>query len=590
MRDIHRTAYEFFQKGVDEGLPDLERDIELRRHLATCPDCRMDVKLYRSLQTEAQLSWPETLQPKLPVRHILDAIQAQDTRMKRTQLVYDPLRLAAWVAIMILFILVVNWAIANLRQEPAVTPSPTEEEQVAPLPGIPTSTPPAGEGDFQKIPLQPFAIGEDSAGTILWSPAGDTLFFDFLPLPEDPLYDRGFTTLNVLNAGTGEVCPLSQKLPGPVAISDRARWMPDGRLLTVLEGHGVQLNTPCSEEILDLNDRFSEPVFSLPAWEESSSLFLLQGNANYWLLDSNTLTARPLEQPLPSSGGEDRQSWSPSGDRLAIIQPDPGAYGERSILFVLDPETGQVLRNVQIPYGEEFGTPIIEWLREDAIFVWAFGEAGPLLVDLAAAEPEITPVLPGLFGLEIRYPDEINAATVAADESSGNYHIAFKLNTASDKSTVLYHSETGQVEKFQRDAHTMMLFPDGDFETLPRAEDEPSYADEFELVWVDDPSREAELLAVEGHVPRSYSNLFPRLVPGRPLVAFASSQGVSLVEIPGGRLAGFWSLESEGDPFLPSVAVSPSGEFIAVSATIQYENDTPWMKTLYLIRLEPQGE
>jgi hypothetical protein len=105
---------------------------------------------------------------------------------------------------------------------------------------------------------------------------------------------------------------------------------------------------------------------------------------------------------------------------------------------------------------------------------------------------------------------------------------------------------------------------------------------------VDDPEREPELLVVEGHVPRSYPTMLPRLVPGRSQVAFASSQGLSLVSIPAGQLAGFWSLASEGgDPFLPDVTVSPDGEFVAISATIQFDDGSPGRSAYYLLRLEP---
>jgi hypothetical protein len=587
MSDIHRTAFEFFQKGIDEGQPVLERDAGLEQHLATCPQCRVDEKLFQDLQAEANLYWPETIQPRRPARHTLAAIQAQVERERRLQQAFKPLRVAAWVALFILFVLAVNWAIANLRQEPATIPFATEEEQFMPPPEVPTSTPQAGEGEFQKTPLSPIARGSEMSEPGFWSPDGERLFFVLAPSPDDPLYDRGFTTLNFLEAGSGEVCQLSQKMPGPFSIRDQVRWTPDGRLLTVLEGHGVQLNTPCEEDISDLNGRFSEPVNTLPAWNERGPLFLLQGNVHYWLLDSSTLNAHPLEEPLPGSGGEDRQTWSPYGEQLAIIQPDYSAYGERSILYVLNADNRQVVRIIEIPYGEEFGTPIIEWLREDAIFVWAFGDTGPLLVDFATEEPQVTAVLSGLFGLEITYPDEFMAATVAADEESGNYHIAFKANAATDRSTYLYHSESGQVERLPRDASTMLLFPDGDFETLPRGEDEPGSADEFELVWVDDPGQEAELFIVEGHTPRNYPTMRPRLLPDRSGIVFASSQGVSLVSIPGGQLAGFWSLESDGDPFIPVVNVSPNGEYLAVSASIQYRDGTPSSGALYLIRLEP---
>jgi hypothetical protein len=611
MNDIHRTAFEFFQKGIDEGQADQKAGGVLGSHLATCPECQLDVRLYQGLQAEAALHWPEAAQPARSARELLDVLDAQQARNRRIQKVADPIRVAAWIILMVFFVLAINWAIANLRQEPAVTPSPTEEEQFAPPPVIATPTPRPSEGELQKIPLEPFARGGEAVERGIWSPDGSYLFFELSELPDGPLAGRSYSTLNFLHPESGEICQLPQKLLDFISLANLARWLPENRVLFVpvwavppedepgdsvppdepdafFTGEsGVYALTPCDAEPLDLSDRFSEPVFSLPAWNEHGPLFLLQGQSQYWLLDGNTLDARPIENPAPSSGGEDRQSWSPSGEQLAIIQPDPQRYGERSILHVFEVETGQVVRTVEIPYGEEFNTPIIEWLLEDTIYVWAFGEAGPLLVDFSREDPVITAVLPGLFGLDLAYPDEFMAATVAADEA-GKYHIAFKVNTPSDKSTYLYHSETGQVEEFTTNANTLFLFPDGDFESLPRAEDEAGRADEFELVWVDDPIQEPELLVVEGHIPRSYPALRPRRVPDQSKIIFASGQGVSVISILGGQLEGFWSLESEGGvPFLPEVSVSPTGEFAVVSAAIQFEDGSPWRSAFYLIRLEP---
>jgi hypothetical protein len=238
---------------------------------------------------------------------------------------------------------------------------------------------------------------------------------------------------------------------------------------------------------------------------------------------------------------------------------------------LLDAESGEVVRTIDLPAAGEVS--LLDWLLDETIYVWLFSEAGagPVLVDLAGSEPRVITVLPELFGLDLVYPDEFSADTSVADESAGTYHIAFKLNTASDKATYLYHSESDQVEKLPVEGHTYLIFPDGDLEPLFLAEDEPTYTDEFDLVWVDEPEKGIQHLSVAGHTPRDYPILWPRMVPDGSKIAFASSQGVSLVSIPEGQLLGFWKLEGGGDP-RPAVA-SPDSRFLVVSAQTQKEHE-----------------
>ena len=51
---------------------------------------------------------------------------------------------------------------------------------------------------------------------------------------------------------------------------------------------------------------------------------------------------------------------------------------------------------------------------------------------------------------------------------------------------------------------------------------------------------------MQGHQPRNYPNLFPRYLPEKSQLAFASSQGVSLVSIPDGEMIAFWELAGGG--------------------------------------------
>jgi hypothetical protein len=582
MSDIHRSVFENFQNGVDRGLPMRELRAGLQEHLDRCPDCRTDIDIHQGLRAEAALRWPATLQPQRSAGETLAAMAAEMQAKRRRQLVFRPLRVAVWVALVILLVLGANWAIANLRPQPAVTPVPSQIEEVVPPPEGATPTPGIDDTEFPKTPLAPFATGVELAGRGLWSPDGQWFFFDLVEAGADPLSDRRITTANFLDPASGEVCQQDQAFLGPVNLSDQAHWLPDGRLLLVSQDEGGQVLAPCGET-LSLDDRFSESILSLPARDSESHYALLQGETRYWLLDTSTLSARPLEGLLPTE--QDRQAWSPSGEQLAIYQPAPGDQATGGLILLLDAESGEVVRTIDLPAAGEVS--LLDWLLDETIYVWLFSEAGtgPVLVDLAGSEPRVITVLPELFGLDLVYPDEFSADTSVADESAGTYHIAFKLNTASDKATYLYHSESDQVEKLPVEGHTYLIFPDGDLEPLFLAEDEPTYTDEFDLVWVDEPEKGIQHLSVAGHTPRDYPILWPRMVPDGSKIAFTSSQGVSLVSIPDGQLLGFWKLEGGGDPRRPMA--SPDSRFLVVAAQTQNEDGSASRSDFYLIRVEP---
>jgi hypothetical protein len=539
----------------------------------------MDFEIDQALRAEVALRWPAAIEPKRTAREMLAAMRTAVDLKQRRQLIFQPLRVAAWIALALLFILGLNWAVATLRPQPAVTPVPTEVKQISPT-LVETPTPEASEIELPKTPLAPFATGAEVAGSGLWSPDGKLFFFDLTQTGDDPQSDRRVTTANFLDPVTGEICRGDQEFLGPVGLSGQAYWLPDGRLLMFSVDEGVQVLAPCGETT-SLNDLFSEPILSIPRQKDGNRYILLQGERQYWLLEMETLNARPLEGLLP--GMEDRQAWSPSGEQLGIYQPGTVDPPGQSRLTLPDAGSGEVTRTVDLPSYTEMLT--LQWLSEDTLYLWTFSENSPTLVDLSGNEPRITLVLPALFGLDLVYPDEFSSDTAVADSSAGNYHIVFKVNSAEDKSTYLYHSESGQVEKLPAEGHTFLIFPNGDLEPMFSAEDELSYVDEFDLVWVDDPGKEVQHLSVSGHTPRDYPTLWPRLVPGRDLIAFTSSQGVSLVSITEGQLQSFWSLEGGGTP--NRALASPDGRFLVVSTYSQSEDGSGSSSAYYLIPFQP---
>jgi hypothetical protein len=105
----------------------------------------------------------------------------------------------------------------------------------------------------------------------------------------------------------------------------------------------------------------------------------------------------------------------------------------------------------------------------------------------------------------------------------------------------LYESATGQVTVYEHDTHSLFFFPDGGWMRLFEWEDVPTYTDEYEMIWMDQPG-DARRLVIEGHVPRSHPQIFPRYLPDSSQLIFNSSQGVSLVPIVSGETVRFWQL------------------------------------------------
>ena len=117
---------------------------------------------------------------------------------------------------------------------------------------------------------------------------------------------------------------------------------------------------------------------------------------------------------------------------------------------------------------------------------------------------------------------------------------------------------------FQHDTDTLLFFPGGQWMRLPKWEDNPTYRDEYEMVWLDQPG-ETHRLVVEGHTPRSRPQMSPRYLPARSQLVFSSSQGISLVSIPDAERVGFWELAGARG-YTSNVIPSPGSEALVAVA------------------------
>ena len=568
--DSHRRWFSLYLMEQDgRPLSPAER-LELQAHLSTCTSCQADLKLYHGLRAQSMQRWPAA-PPPLALERVARSAQ-RSARLRRVTVPLQALILAGFA---LLALVLAQWVFTHLRPSPAVlplsSPAPASPTPVGPTPeSTPTEVVEAGG----KLPLEPLLRGEPS-GSRSWSPEGD-YFFIPLMAPPGPGGDRGTISLHFISAGAGEDCPASETFLGTPGSLDYA-WLDNERVLIIDPASRALLFTRCQDGVLDLSDRFAEPLVRISVPLISPELaapgrMLLESASAYWLFDPATLQARPLEDLAPSPDLADSFAWLPSGRQMSVLQPVAGTP-ERSRLVVLDLDSGQVLNSLEIVASSDGGsTPLVEWMGPERPFVWSFGTGGPLLVDLSADPPQQVRVLPELFGLDLAYPDQMSGMGAFYASENDSFHIVAHINLPEDQSIYLYHSETGQVEKLAGDRQVMMILPGDQRMPLVPALDGPTYDNGYDLVWVDRPEQPSTRMQVSGHTPRNYPNLQSRLLPGGERMLFGSTQGISLVDLSGGETLAFWRLEGAENITLPDLSLAPSGRALVVTVHL---NESP---------------
>jgi hypothetical protein len=172
----------------------------------------------------------------------------------------------------------------------------------------------------------------------------------------------------------------------------------------------------------------------------------------------------------------------------------------------------------------------------------------------------------------------------------GGFHLVVHTNLPDDRSIYVYHSENGQVEKIDGDRQVILILPGDQHMILAPLQDTPPYDDSYDLIWIDQPNNPRARVQVAGHSSRDLPNLASRSLPGGKRMLFGSSQGISLVGIPGGEALAFWRLEGSGDYLFPRLYLTPGGQaLIAVTNPGPSANGQSQSNLLYWIPLEAGG-
>jgi hypothetical protein len=167
------------------------------------------------------------------------------------------------------------------------------------------------------------------------------------------------------------------------------------------------------------------------------------------------------------------------------------------------------------------------------------------------------------------------------------YHIVAHVNQPDDKSIYLYHGESGRVEKLAGEHQVMMIFPGEQSMSLVPWQDGSTVEDGYDFVWIDRPEQPQVHLQVTGHTPRNSTYLPSRLLPDGTRMLFGSTQGISLVSLPGGESLAFWLLAGAEEATLPTLDLAPNGRILAAIASLNnsFDEGSP----LYWLSLEERG-
>jgi hypothetical protein len=424
----------------------------------------------------------------------------------------------------------------------------------------PTPVPlPISEVSVPRVTVEPL-LQTSSFSTGDWSPDGAYLVFGLTQYFMTDGVEHVTIDLRFLEASTGNICQPSQSqwtVRQSNGLRDHSAWLPDGRLLYVTDAGEMLAFTPCINEVEDLAGRYPVTFTQAVSYDARNGRVLLKNEEAYWLLDGISLEVKEIEG-VPTESYRPWYDWSPGGERLALSWMSGPEIEDEAFLYVVDWASGEVTTSLPLEGASDAYLPIVEWLTRDELLL--HGDKLTVL-DFGSNPPAMTDVLRDIFLLDIAYPNDVSSMdSVRVGEE---YYLGVLVNHPRNQDGYVYSSKTGQVEIFQHDVSTVLFFEEGQWLRLTKWEDEPSYRDEYMLVWMDQPN-EPVRFKLEGHVPRAHPQIFPRYLPLSSQLVFHSSQGISLVSIPDGKTVGFWDLSNKADYF--DVIPAPNGEALIVAS------------------------
>ena len=413
---------------------------------------------------------------------------------------------------------------------------------------------------IQKVEVEPILSGKSfSVGE--WSPDGRYLVFGETEYFMDEV-EQVTIDLHFIDSMSGAICQPSEN-EWTVRESDGLQghyaWLADSHFLYVTDDGKVWTFKPCESDIKDWSSRFDKVFTGVVSFHANSGQVLVGDQSKLWLLSGNSLESRKTVE-VPAESYRDWYAWSADGGRLAISILTAAEEGKPAFLYVINTESGEVEFNMPLQGVSDANLPIVDWLTRDELLLHS---KTLIVMDFRVNPPARTDLIHDTFLLDIGYPIDVSSMDIHS--GLNDYTLGLRVNHPHNQGAYVYDSKTGQVTVYEHDTHTLFFFPDGGWMRLFKWEDEPSYRDEYEMVWMDQSST-ARRLVVEGHVPRNHPQMFPYYLPKSEQLVFSSSQGISLVSIPGGETTHFWTLHGADNAYsrvLPSPQENALAVFVA---------------------------
>jgi len=422
--------------------------------------------------------------------------------------------------------------------------SPMEEPAPAATPRVqPTPLPPS-EVAMEAEALTPLLHESDMVWGS-WSP--DSAYF--LLGQRD---GTGHVTFSFLDGRDGELCAAAGTYSFPpfsVNLRKQHAWLPDGQLLLLNDGGQIVLLTPCATDVQNVMPESAEIFTEIMAHDEENGRLLFKSANEYWIFDARMLSWQliPDVTPNPYDAHWDNAAWQPDGELLAISRLNGRDARDGSTLYIIAGKSGQVIHTLPLTEATDQSAPHVDWLRPQELIL---GSGGALrMLDLSADPPQSTYVMAEIFGLDLDFPGELWNHGWEVDWENGSYILTLH-GYPRNQALYLYQSATGAVDVYDEAANLLLLFPDGQMEQRTKPETESSELDEFVLIDVEGGQIHPPL-TITGHAPRNYPRLSMTYLAESGQLAVASSQGISLHNLPDGAMSHFWALTGPGlAPFL----------------------------------------
>ena len=603
----HREAFEILQRGLDarpatpiEPVPSgaaspesLQAEVlaalepkaraQLKAHWESCSQCRADLGLVAQARQQAAQRWP--LQPALSDTPQMLAEQAR-TQAARRERIRRPLQAAMMVVVFAGALLALQWILGTLRpqlvnQPASGTPRVIPRATVTPTqPTQPASSVEALSPALPETSISPFLTGQlPELGE--WSPDGRYLV---IAQPQgaasDPQSDRQYTIFSLLDSQNEELCSLGEPIPGQWMPQQQTAWLPDGRLLLTVADR-VLLYSPCSPNPQDFSELFDEPVLVERRNPEAAARLVLKGESAYWIFDPNNLNVLKLAQPAPDPRGHIH--WSPSGQAIAISLPAVTGSGEGQI-YLVDVLNGQLLETISVPGVSPDSLVWVDWVLEDVLVIY-----GPdyrmILVERSPSGPARLQVMDELAVENLQPGAQVMAQGTLGEPQRDIFHVFVSLQTGDRRTIYMYHSQDGRIEVLDQASWMLLIFPDGQTQSLNILDDNPPFTVNCQLVWVDQTDRAAQEIVAAGHTPRNHPDLWPQWIGEREQLIFASSQGVSLMSARSNQVIEFWRLEGSQNSGYTAASLSPDHASLVAQTSFSNWVEGGLVGALYLIHL-----